>query len=472
MSQQDNNKSNAFFSAFSGGAGGGSSVVTTASNIGTGVGVFYQKLLQDLEFKTLLEAKGISIADSISGEEVEIGLSTDVVGIADGTGWYTFYNSVSDAILNVGGGQTITFFTNIVESNSVSLQLVSDVTFDLNGYSYTLDVADGTNMFLSPSENVKVKFINGALYRKKGVQTDDTDGLVFRFLSGYDFELTFDNSFVISSETAIMTTDGKSGQRVYGGIWLGGNETLGYAIDSSNVNFQNSIFYSETIISDGILQNCIVWNPSLEDVYATTTNGGSYDNCTIRGTNGANINGAQLNNCSVYASTIGVYATSESIVNNCTIYGGGQALSIITDVSETNPCRASNTSVIASNTPALYVDNSVISNCHFETTTGVVPTPAYTIYLLGETIISNCTIYNGFGGSSAIGILIDSDNSIIANNTITMESTDGYCIQGSSSNTAFLSSNVGIGTSIMIDTSNLTNSQTITPDLYGNILIG
>jgi hypothetical protein len=463
-----------FFAQFGGSAAGSSNAVTTASNIGTGVGVFYQKLLQDLEFKTLLEAKGISIADSISGEEVEIGLSTDVVGIADGTGWYTFYNNVSDAISDVTAGQTITFFTNILETTSVSLVLKDLVTFDLNGYSYTLDVADGTNMFQSPSENVRVKFINGGLYRTNAVQTSDTNGLIFRFLSGYDFELTFDNSFVISNDLgAIMETKGKSGQRVYGGIWLGGNETLSYAINSSNVNFQNSIFYSETIISDGILQNCIVWNPSLEDVYATNSDGGIYDNCIIRGTNGANIvNASQLNNCSVYASTIGVYATTQSFVNNCTIYGGGQALSIITDVSETNPCRASNTSVIASNTPALYVDNSVISNCHFETTTGVVPTPANTIYLLGETIISNCTIYNGFDGSSAIGILIDSDNSIIANNTITMESNDGYCIQGSSSNTAFLSSNVGIGTSIMIDTSNLTNSQTITPDLYGNILIG
>lgn len=460
-----------FFAQFGGSAAGSSNAVTTASNIGTGVGVFKQKVLQDLEFKTLLEAKGISIAESISGEEVEIGLSTDVVGIADGTGWYTFYNSVSDAISDATAGQTITFFTNILETNSVSLQLKDRVTFDLNGYSYQLDVPDGTNMFDIPIDFVSVKFINGALYRTKAVQTTDTNGQIFRLENG--FELTFDSSFVISNDLgSIMSTKGKNSQKVYGGIWLGGNETLGYAIDSSNVNFQNSIFYSETIISGGILQNCIVWNPSVEDVYATTTNGGSYDNCTIRGTNGANINGSQLNNCSVYAITIGVYATSESIVNNCTIYGGGQALSIITDVSETNPCRASNTSVIASNTPALYVDNSVISNCHFETTTGVVPTPAYTIYLLGETIISNCTIYNGFSGSSAIGILIDSDNSIIANNTITMESTDGYCIQGSSSNTAFLSSNVGIGTSIMIDTSNLTNSQTITPDLYGNILIG
>lgn len=469
MSQQDNNKSNAFFSAFSGGGGGGSSSVTTASNVGTGVGVFKQKVLQDLEFKTLLEGKGINISSNGSGNEVDIELSTDVVGIADGTGWYTFYNSVSDAITSASAGQTITFFTNIVETSAVSLQLKDGITFDLNGFSYTLSSNNTTNMFQTPSGYVSVKFINGGLYRTNAIQTLTTNGLVFLFNN--TFELVFDNSFVISNDgCSIIKVNGKFESKIYGGLFIGGNPTLNWAIDSSS-NFTDSIFYTDTILNSGILSNCVIWNPSADDVYAISCDDGAIYNSYVRGTRGCYLSNSSINNCSIFAGNQGVYAEIESIISNCSIYAGIQSLYLYTAIGEL-PCRAINTFVKSTTIPALDIESSIVSNSYFETTSGTEGVTTNTCLVGGNSTLSNSTIFNDFGGTTALGILISSNDSIIVNNTIKMTSTDGYCIAGTSSNTAFLSSNVGIGTNTMIDTTNLTNVQVNTPDLYGNILIG
>ena len=48
----------------------GQAIVTSASNVGTGAGVFKQKTSQDLEFRTIVQGAGITITPS--GDEIEI----------------------------------------------------------------------------------------------------------------------------------------------------------------------------------------------------------------------------------------------------------------------------------------------------------------------------------------------------------------------------------------------------------------
>lgn len=478
MSLEDNNKSNSFFSVFNSGGGGGSSSVTTASNVGTGIGLFKAKVLEDLEFKTLLEGKGINISANVSGNEVDVELSTNVVGIADGTGWYTFYNSVSDAISNATAGDTITFFTDIVESSSVSLLLNDSITFDLNGFSYTLDVADSTNMFATPLDSVRVKFMNGALYRINAVQTLSTNGLIFRF-NNY-FELTFDNSFIISNDDSAIINCNESGStgKVYGGIWIGGNPTLGWAVDSK-ATFNNSVFFSEALlINSGYLNNCIVYLSNLVSGDAIISAGGEISNCYINGLNGVVMSGeTQLNNCVVVASDIAINSTSTSfvgggIINNCSIIGGENAVILSSSSEGTIKCKMVNSFIKSNRFPALQTTQSVISNCHIETDYGDSGSPQYAILDLGGNQISNCSIYNYHLDSLARGIKINGNQSKIVNNTITMGISSSIAITGTSSNNVYLSSNVGVGCFTLVDTTNLTNIQANTPDLYGNILIG
>ena len=480
MSLEDNNKSNSFFGVFnSGDAGRYVNSVTSASNVGTGVGVFKQKVLQDLEFRTLLEAKGISIAESISGDEVEIGLSTDVVGIADGTGWYTFYNSVSDGLSALVSGQTLTFFTNIVETNAVSLVLKDGITLDLNGFTYTLSSNDSTNMFVKNLVgSINVKFINGGLYRENATQTIASQGNVFylSFSNRNDtYTLTFDNSFTISNDgCSIFYTDGVGGGgNVYGGFWIGGNETLGWSIDSS-ATFTNSVFFGETIKNRAIIQDCVIWNPSSISGNGTIcyTNT-KLINCVIRGVDAVVLIEAEMYSCHVLGGGIAVDCQTSKIYNS----------SIEGKLKITNPSESltgsivTNTSVYSSGYPALDSVGAVISNCYFQSVSGVAGTKSYTIIDNGSNLIANCVIRNEFANASAIGILVNTPNgqSKIVNNTINMRNAGSFCITTLDylfTYNVYLSSNVGVGTTTLIDNTALVNIQSNTPDLYGNIIIG
>lgn len=470
MSLEDNNKSNSFFSVFnSGGGGGGGGNVTSASNVGTGVGVFKQKVLQDLEFRTLLAGKGINIAlTSPSFDEVEIGLDTDVVGIADGTGWYTFYPSVTDALNVAVAGDTITFFSDINETTSISLNLINGVDFDLNGFSYTLSVADGTNMFNTPAGNVKVRFFNGGLFRTNAIQTTSNDGLVFRFTQ--TTELIFDDNFIISNDTACVIRTGKLAT-IFGGIWQGGNATFLYSIDSEGI-WNNSIFYvEEAVLNNEQMNNCIIWNKSgISGSYACS-GAGEYNNCFVRGMNGINITSTgRANGCEVYAEEDTAINSNRGIINNCSLRGGANTLIAISN-SVGNYTRVSNTSVYSNSYPAIFTRRAIISNCRAFTTTGSLA--GNTCEDEGSSIYSNNHVENDWNNALAIGIITDASVGIstFSNNTINVRNASGYCFAGNT-NTAYLVANVGVGASLLIDTLTLTNAMTNTTDLYGNILIG
>ena len=150
----------------SGGGGGGS--VDSASNVGTGLELFKQKVLTDLQFRTLLNGKGINLAYSLSTNEIDVSLDTDVVGIQDGTGWYTFYSSLALALASAVSGDVITLFSNITESTSSPITISSDIIINLNGYTYTYSPADTTFAIIGNTGTLKM--YNGVVARTNSVQ--------------------------------------------------------------------------------------------------------------------------------------------------------------------------------------------------------------------------------------------------------------------------------------------------------------
>ena len=57
--------------------GGGSGEITTVSNLGSGVGIYKQKVGADLELKSINNGDGITITDDIGNNEVDIGLNVN-----------------------------------------------------------------------------------------------------------------------------------------------------------------------------------------------------------------------------------------------------------------------------------------------------------------------------------------------------------------------------------------------------------
>ncbi|MHA1905497.1 MAG: hypothetical protein ACW977_16220, partial [Candidatus Thorarchaeota archaeon] len=69
------------------------------------------------------------------------GGASGIWGISDATGTYTYYADIASANAAASSGQTIELFANVRETNAVEWSLKAGVRYQLNGYTYTLDVA-------------------------------------------------------------------------------------------------------------------------------------------------------------------------------------------------------------------------------------------------------------------------------------------------------------------------------------------
>jgi hypothetical protein len=111
---------------------GGVSVITTASNVGAGDGVFKQKNIQDLEFKTITAGSGVVITANTDDIEISATAALDTASNLGG-GEYIFSGKVGGDFqfrsLNEGAGNinfTVTTnadeieFTNTAEINTAS----------------------------------------------------------------------------------------------------------------------------------------------------------------------------------------------------------------------------------------------------------------------------------------------------------------------------------------------------------------
>jgi hypothetical protein len=111
---------------------GGVSVITTASNVGVGDGVFKQKNIQDLEFKTITAGSGVVITANTDDIEISATAALDTASNLGG-GEYIFSGKVGGDFqfrsLNEGAGNinfTVTTnadeieFTNTAEINTAS----------------------------------------------------------------------------------------------------------------------------------------------------------------------------------------------------------------------------------------------------------------------------------------------------------------------------------------------------------------
>jgi hypothetical protein len=453
----NDNKPNSFFSAFSGGnAGGGGGSVTSASNVGTGIGVFKAKVLQDLQFRTLLESKGINIAISIGGDEVEIGLETDVVGIGDGTGWYTYYSSITSALAVATAGQTITLFSNIVETGSVTIVLQDGVDIDLNGFSYTLNVADDTNMFDDDDGFVNMSFRNGSLIRLNSAQTTTSNGLALYIKNGS--YISFTNNVYIQNKDKIVVRNSVNSQ-IIGGVWLGGDfATLGYSAFIQGT-FTNSVFFiTAPIYNNGSLVNSVIFNPS----YGGVDNTGLITNCYIYSAL-KNFNSSGF----IYGSTIEVFTDTAldcvgGRLEGCQLKGQTHPTAIMG-----SDAQAFNCSFYSADSNCADTTLSSFYNCTFNTNSDESVITAK----IGNTFM-NCSVINSWDDVNGHGFNLNVDSNTIIDCSIRVTNSSAFAIYASLSSTdAFLVNNKGLGCSALNNV-NVVNSQTITPDLYGNILIG
>lgn len=470
MSQQDNNKSNAFFSAFSGGngGGGGGGEVNTASNIGVGLGTFKQKVLEDLQFRSLLQAKGIILNYSISDEEIEIQQEVGVVGIGDGTGFYTFYSDINTAIASASGGQTIKLFADIVETSAVTIVLKNGVDIDLNGFSYTLDSATNVNMISDTSEIVDVIIRNGNLIRLNAVPTTASNGVAI-FINSSASKLTLDQNVYVENVGNIVLIMARGGT-INGGIWVGGSATYGRSA-TLNGSVSNAYFnVTQQVVNGAKCSNCIFYN---QELYGTALSSvsGIVSNSIIISREQNFLSGSTMNNCSIINESGSALLVNSGYVINCDLRGvNGEVYGVSDAVLKcTSISYVFNSNVLASDGICVSLNQSQMLNSSCLSLNNAIGV----VYAETGAYISNNSINNQ---SEAVvnrnAIVVINDGVVIVGNQLKISNTASFGITTLGSvKTAYISSNsLYIGT--FVDTTKITNLQSNTPDLYGNILIG
>lgn len=88
------------------------------------------------------------------------------IGIADSNGAFTYYSTLSAACAAALLGQTITLFTDVTETTATAAILPDGVDLNLNGNSYILDVAGATNAIETAGGGSRNNIYNGKIIRR------------------------------------------------------------------------------------------------------------------------------------------------------------------------------------------------------------------------------------------------------------------------------------------------------------------
>lgn len=180
---------------------GGTTLVTTASNVGTGDGLFKQKNIQDLEFKSLTAGAGITLTANADDVQITATGATDTASNL-GAGEQVFSSKVAGDFqfrsLNEGTGNinfTVTtvaneiHFTNTAEINTASNLGAGEGLFALK------DGEDLTFKSIVGGDNISVTSDASTITITSAAEANTA--------YSYQFGLTFDGSGDIDTITDI-----------------------------------------------------------------------------------------------------------------------------------------------------------------------------------------------------------------------------------------------------------------------------
>jgi hypothetical protein len=422
--------------------------------------------------------KSINGNSLLGSGDLVVGGSSGVFGISNSSGVYTYYATLTIAMAAAISGQTIQMFTNVTETGAVQINLKNGVNINFNGNTYTLNNAGTSNCFSDNNSSVSCKLINGKVIRSGGTNSEsnscslyiDNSSSILECI-GMKFESTFGHACVNEGTVYGGEYFGNTGFYVRNGIAYNitatSNSNLGLRVVSSRcVNCIGISSASHGItINTGTLENC----------YGVSTGGGGYGlnsqtclalncsffssssfgagavsgtndfaNCSFRSTSSAAFYAqaiANLDNCSAYSTAShGFWAfNAVSYLRNCSGYStannGIRAGSLV----ELHNCTAQSTAA-----SALHTANKVYSSNALSTWNNAA----------GHAITGDTTAYNE-----------------IFNSTLQVTNASANCLHyGSAINVRF-GANIFKGATTQIN-ANVTQAQTILPDLYGNIKIG
>jgi hypothetical protein len=363
------------------------------------------------------------------------GSSGGIVGIANSSGVYTYYATLTLAMAAAVSGNTIELFADITETGSVAITLKSGVKINGNGHTYTLSVNDNTHALICSST---VEVFNWKVVRTG--RANGSGGYVLNCSGG-----TLRANAVIMQNTY--------GTAVIDGVAIYGLNAIGY-YNGFAVLYENPKLYDcigeSTGLGSGIESpytvNCIGIAVSGNGI----TGNGTHLNSTGISTSGSGISGQTFTGC-IGISTSGTGASCTSQGRNCigistSGIGGTGIFYESTLISSSNyGCQATIYSSYTHSVSSVATNSSNIYNS--------------TVRCLWDNAAGHCTSTNGL---SSIQIL---------NSFLEVTNASAYCITGYIGSTWKYSNNSFKGSTVAVNATNITQGITNLSDTKGNILI-
>ena len=236
------------------------------------------------------------------------------IGIANSSGSYTYYTTLSQSVAASSPGDTIELFANIEEyfTTDISTHLKNDVNFNFNGHTYFFTGSQaGVSLLTDNSTSVTCSFFNGKLKYK---ESDDipagSSNYLLRVLSGGSFiNLTgfeveiIDHEGIIGTNQAILNKG-----TIVGGTYIAREDTNRYIYrgDSANALLigANVFYYGVgTAIYNyfgSTIQECNIYNYSGTGAILDQS-GGIVKDSTIYSKTGYAVKGGEVRNCNIHA---------------------------------------------------------------------------------------------------------------------------------------------------------------------------
>ena len=392
------------------------------------------------------------------------GSSSGKFGIADSTGAYTYYTTLTLAMTAATSGQTIEFFTDYTETGNVTITLKDGVTINGKGHTYSYTNTAGS-MFIDGGSAIKVFIQNLNITRTSASVTSSTNAII---------NSTAASEFVFQGGSQTMTI-------------TSGSYNMFYNISANNVIFRGLNAYG---IGDAFVVQLNSTGGGVFDSYIKATGSNSalevpggciiknvYVTCTGSG-KGINVSSGatDVDNCVVYANSgTGVAISSTGKISNsfCSSVSGYGSTGGGTMINSTSISSSGNGSSVATIISSYCKSASgyahFFSNLTSYNSTYIAD--ANSVFYDYAQKMYNCTMVCNYNNSAGHCLRLGNAGGEVVNCFMKVTNSSAYCITGLTPFTIKYASNIYSGSTTPVYTTNITQGISNTQDSQGNILL-
>ena len=382
-----------------------------------------------------------------------------VFGIANTSGQYTYYATLTLAMASATSGQTIEMFGNYTETGAVTITFLPGVILQGNGFTYKHTSADATNTF---------KFNQSDKYQIKNLfieRTNATGGVVLWATPDLYGGQPAISVFVIGEALTVKTNryaTSSSGCTVYDVIGVDFILTSSGQIYNTTIkkcNVTSDSASTVTLVQNSIMHTCNVYHLGSAVALSQCQ---AYNSTCVSISSGVCTEMTEVVGCffsSGSGTCVGASGVSPKYSNCVFISSTAYAIAQNSGYCEVNNC-----------TLKTYANFCVSGNAMMFNGCRFIAYGSGGVSV-GNSYLSNCSIYVYYNNASGHGIQCTvSAMNFITNCDIRVTNASANCLYATSSTSHKDSNNNFIGATTPVN-ANVTQGISNTQDSQGNILI-